>query len=273
MDMRDILHFIVEHKRQEVAGRKFNSTLKTLENSVHFARPTVSLRDTLVRSDHAGIIAEFKRMSPSKGVIHATASVEGTTTGYVRAGASALSILTDSEFFGGSSADLEAARAGNTCPILRKDFIVDEYQVIEAKSIGADVILLIAAILDPPTLKIYCSLAHSLGLEVLMEVHDEEDCRRHDAARVDMIGVNNRNLKTFEVNLETSRRLSDILPSESVWVSESGIDSPEAIVHLTQLGFRGFLVGQAFMEKPVPEEAAATFIGRLRQLEFKSRNR
>lgn len=266
--MSHILDHIVERKRLEVADRKRQVPVSFLERSAHFNRRTVSLREVLLRDGRAGIIAEFKRKSPSKGMIHSTADVKATTQGYVRAGASALSVLTDSEFFGGSNADLAAARLHNTCPILRKDFIVDEYQVLEAKSIGADVVLLIAAILDGATLRRYADLAHSLGLEVLMEVHDEEEYHRHDEATVDMIGVNNRNLRTFEVSLDTSRRLSAILPGHAVRVSESGIDSPEAIVALKDFGFSGFLMGQAFMEKAVPEEAAAVFIGNLRQLEL-----
>src|SRR6185295_12752382 len=166
---------------------------------------------------------------PSKGNINPGVSVEKTSSGYVKAGASALSILTDNKFFGGSSMDLTEARIFARCPILRKDFILEEYQVLEAKAIGADVILLIAAALAPAQIKALCHYAHSLGLEVLLEVHNEIELKDNLGADADLIGVNNRDLKTFELNVETSVKLAGLIPDSVVKISESGIESPDVI--------------------------------------------
>ena len=259
----NILDKIVEYKRKETEVRKHHYPIASLEQSAYFERATHSMKKELLREDKHGIIAEFKRKSPSRGEINFKANIEGTSLGYIKAGASGLSILTDDYFFGGRNQDLIDARSLNACPILRKDFILDEYQIIEAKSIGADVILLIAAILDPWQLKEFCSLAHSLHLEVLMEIHDEDEMRNNEDANVDLIGVNNRNLKTFEVSANVSKRLSEIIPASAIKISESGIDSPEAIIELKKFGFRGFLMGQTFMEKDDPEREATDFISRL----------
>lgn len=210
-----------------------------------------------------GIIAEFKRRSPSKGVINANASLEETTQGYVQAGASALSVLTDSEFFGGSNEDLSAARSVNACPILRKDFTIGEYQITEAKSIGADAILLIAAVLDPTTSKRLAAFAHSLGLEVLLEVHNESELLASLECGADLVGVNNRDLKTFQVSTEVSKKLAPLIPDDVVKVSESGISNPETIRDLSTYGYRGFLIGENFMKTPSPQMAAAEFIRRI----------
>src|ERR1041385_4589017 len=164
----DILEKIIAHKRKEVAERKSLYPVKLLEKSIYFSSPCVSLRKYLLRSDKVGVIAEFKRRSPSKGVINRYAPVERTSIGYMQAGASALSVLTDSEFFGGKSEDLSTARKFNYCPILRKDFTIDEYQIVEAKSIGADAILLLANVLDAKKVKAFAKFAKSLGLEVLL---------------------------------------------------------------------------------------------------------
>jgi indole-3-glycerol phosphate synthase len=263
----NILDQILLHKAKEVTERKELYPVKLLEKSIYFNTSCVSLHKYLLRSDKSGIIAEIKRKSPSKGIINPHVSIERTSIGYMQAGASALSILTDQNFFGGSSADLIEARKFNFCPILRKDFIVDEYQVIESKSIGADAILLIAAALDAPKLKMLCSLAHSLGLEVLMEVHNEKELTDNLSSGAELVGVNNRNLKTFELNVDTSRVLSRIIPASIVKVSESGIDSAETIVDLKKHGYRGFLIGQTFMQYSRPEKAAMDFIRQLRHLE------
>ncbi|CAN5353559.1 indole-3-glycerol phosphate synthase TrpC [soil metagenome] len=256
----NILDQIVDHKLKEVEERKRLYPLQSLEESIYFARNTVSLKAALLRADVAGIIAEIKRKSPSKGIINPDISVVNISTGYVKAGASALSILTDTHFFGGTNDDLMVARKLNTCPILRKDFILDEYQIVEAKSIGADAILLIAAILKPRRLKELAMFAHSLNLEVLMEVHNEDELKDNKGASVDLIGVNNRNLKTFEVTMETSKNLAHLIPDSVVKVSESGIESIEAIRELRDFGFRGFLIGQIFMQASRPEEKAFDFI-------------
>lgn len=256
----NILDEIVEHKRKEVAERKELYPIRVLEQSIYFESPTVSMRKYIQRPDKSGIIAEIKRKSPSKGVINNNLSIERTSIGYMQAGASALSVLTDKFFFGGSSEDLITARKFNFCPILRKDFTIDEYQITEAKSIGADAILLIAAILTPAEIQVFARNARALGLEVLLEVHSKEELDRSINEHIDLVGVNNRNLKTFELDLNTSRQLVNQIPSPFVKVSESGIESPETIVELKALGFEGFLMGQSFMQNSRPEEAAKEFI-------------
>lgn len=259
----DILEKIIAHKQKEVENRKSLFPEKLLEQSLYFEGQTVSLKKYLLREDKSGIIAEFKRKSPSKGVINAHAKVEKTTIGYMQAGASALSVLTDSEFFGGSSEDLSTARKFNFCPVLRKDFIISEYQIVEAKSIGADAILLIAAALTPDRLKELAGFAKKLGLEVLMEVHNEQELHSCVNEHLDVVGVNNRNLKTFETSIETSKALASLIPDEFVKISESGINDPETILDLRTHGFKGFLVGETFMKTARPENTAKEFIKRL----------
>jgi indole-3-glycerol phosphate synthase len=265
----NILDKIIEYKYKEVAERKSLYPVKLLEQSIYFSSPTVSLKKYVQRKDKSGIIAEIKRKSPSKGIINSTVSIERTSIGYMQAGASALSILTDKEFFGGSSDDLTLARKFNFCPILRKDFIVDEYQIVEAKSIGADAILLIAAALPAKRLSELAAFAKSLGLEILMEVHTEEELLSNRNAEVDLIGVNNRDLKTFSLSLDVSKKLAPLIPKERVLVSESGIDSPADIIELRKYGFEGFLMGQSFMQHSRPEQAAKDFINELNQLTSK----
>ncbi|MEX2232789.1 MAG: indole-3-glycerol phosphate synthase TrpC [Cyclobacteriaceae bacterium] len=262
----NILDQIVLHKRKEVTDRKRAVSIRALEQGFFFKAPTFSLKEFVRSKDSSGIIAEFKRRSPSKGVINANASVECTTTGYVRAGASALSVLTDQQFFGGSNEDLSLARKHSSCPILRKDFTIDEYQIIEAKSIGADAILLIAAVLDPAKSKKFAALAHALGLEVLLEVHDESELRDNLETGADLIGVNNRNLKNFTVSTDISKKLAPLIPDGVVKVSESGISTPNAIVDLKTYGYEGFLIGENFMKHAEPEVAAAEFINELNKL-------
>ena len=262
----NILDKIIEHKREEVKERKKLFPPKALEQNPFFSRPTFSMKEFVRRSDKSGIIAEFKRRSPSKGVINADAPVVQTTKGYVEAGASALSVLTDQQFFGGSNEDLSLARKNNSCPILRKDFTIDEYQIVEAKAIGADAILLIAAVLDPAASKKLASFAHSLGLEVLLEVHDDEELLLNLNAGADLIGVNNRNLKTFVVSTEVSKKLAPRIPGEFVKVSESGISSPETIATLRTYGYEGFLIGENFMRNSRPEISASEFIKKLSEV-------
>lgn len=263
----NILDKIIEHKRKEVAERKSLYPIKLLEQSIYFGSPTVSLKKYIQRKDKSGIIAEIKRKSPSKGIINNTVSVERTSIGYMQAGASALSVLTDKEFFGGSNDDLTVARKFNFCPILRKDFTVDEYQIIEAKSIGADAILLIAAVLSPTEIKQLANQAKQLGLEILLEVHSLEELKRSLTDEVTLIGVNNRDLQSFRVSLDVSRDLAPQIPKSFVKVSESGIESPEAIIELKKFGYEGFLMGQNFMQHSRPEEAAKEFVKQLSKLE------
>jgi indole-3-glycerol phosphate synthase len=262
----NILDKIIEQKYKQVAERKSLYPMKLLEQSIFFSSPTVSLKKYVQRKDKSGIIAEIKRKSPSKGTINSNVSIERTSIGYMQAGASALSILTDKEFFGGSSDDLTMARKFNFCPILRKDFIVDEYQIVEAKSIGADAILLIAAALPVKRLNELALFAKSLGLEILMEVHTAEELTSNHEAEVDLVGVNNRDLKTFVVSLEISKKLAPFMPKGKVLISESGIDSPAAIVELRKHGYEGFLMGETFMKHSRPEQAAKDFIEELNQL-------
>ncbi len=266
----NILNQIIEFKHKEVEERKSLFPVKLLEKSIFFTSPIVSLKKYVLREDKSGIIAEIKRKSPSKGMINPYVSVERTAIGYMQAGASALSVLTDKQFFGGSNEDLTVARKYNFCPILRKDFVIDEYQIIEAKSIGADAILLIAAVLEPEKVKSLTDFAHTLGLEVLLEVHDEDELRNNESRRVDLIGINNRNLKTFEVSIETSKRLSGLIPEGVVKVSESGIDNPRTILELKKFGFSGFLIGQTFMQQSRPETACKEFIDELQKIEMKA---
>jgi indole-3-glycerol phosphate synthase len=262
----NILDEIIAHKRTEVQNRKELYPTKLLETSLYFSSPAVSLKKYLLRKDKSGIIAEIKRASPSKGVLNKHVSIERTSIGYMQAGASALSVLTDAKFFHGSSDDLKAARKFNYCPILRKDFTVDEYQILEAKSIGADAILLIAAVLSPDEIKRFGAFAHALGLEVLLEVHSGEELARSLSAAdtVDIIGVNNRDLQSFSVSLEISESLASEIPSGMVKISESGIRTAQDVHRLRSAGYHGFLIGEQFMRHSRPEEACRAFVREIR---------
>lgn len=262
----NILDQIIADKKEEVAQRKSLYPIKLLEQSTYFDGKPVSLKKYIRRKDKLGIIAEFKRKSPSKGVINNSAQVERTTIGYMQAGASGLSILTDGKYFGGKNEDLTIARSFNFCPILRKDFIVDEYQIIEAKSIGADVILLIAAALKPQEIKTLGAFAQSLGMEVLLEVHNKKELETSVNENVDLLGVNNRNLGTFHTDIQTSKDLAAMIPNDFVKVSESGISDPNVVVDLMSYGFEGFLIGEYFMHKGSPEKACRDFIKQVNSL-------
>jgi len=264
--MSTILESIIAGKYREVAERRELVPVKRLERELYFASETVSLVKYLCRSDLVGVIAEIKRRSPSKGVIRQHISVEDLSIGYMQAGASALSVLTDSDHFGGSSADLIAARRCNFAPILRKDFTVDEYQILEAKAIGADVILLIAAALSPEQCANLARCARSIGLEVLLEVHSRQELDTHFNSDISLVGVNNRDLHTFNVSLDCSRSLIQAIPREVLAIAESGIADPETVVELKRLGFRGFLIGEAFMREAQPHRACRRFIERIEEL-------
>ncbi len=268
----NILDEIIKDKYKEVEERKSLYPVKLLEQSIYFQSPVVSLKKYVQREDKSGIIAEIKRKSPSKGIINAHVSVERTSIGYMQAGASALSVLTDSKYFGGSKEDLMIARKFNFCPILRKDFVVDEYQIIEAKSMGADAILLIAAALEPTKLASLAAMARSLNLEILMEIHNEVELKDNLNADVDLIGVNNRDLKTFKTELEISKQLASKIPDHFVKVSESGIENPETIIELRKYGYQGFLMGQNFMQTSRPEKACYQFVQELKRLAGISKN-
>ncbi|MGZ8538227.1 MAG: indole-3-glycerol phosphate synthase TrpC [Flavisolibacter sp.] len=258
----NILDKIVAEKRLEVERKKSTTSLKELENGKYFNRKTLSLKEFLNDNNRTGIIAEFKRKSPSKGIINEKATVEQVTSAYAKYGASAISVLTDGPFFGGSLDDLLIARA-QSVPILRKDFMVDEFQLYEAKAYGADVILLIAACLSPQEVKSLAGTSKKLGLEVLLEIHNEEELQ-HVCDEVDFVGVNNRNLKTFEVDINTSLELIHKIPSSKPAIAESGISDVETIVSLKQSGFKGFLIGENFMKSTDPGIAFAEFVQQLK---------
>jgi indole-3-glycerol phosphate synthase len=258
----NILEKIIQHKKSEVAKRKSEVSISELEKGFYFDRKTLSLKETLERGNRTGIIAEFKRRSPSKGIINDKVDVIDVTTAYAENGASALSVLTDEFFFGGSDEDLIEARI-NDIPILRKDFIIDDYQVTEAKSIGADLILLIAACLTPKEVRRLANLAKGLGLEVLLELHDENELG-HMCDETELVGINNRNLKTFEVNIEQSLTMAEKIPGNKIKIAESGIRSVDDIMLFKENGFKGFLVGELFMKEADPTIAFAEFVNTLR---------
>lgn len=258
----NILDTIVAQKKTEVALRKQQTAVTELEKSRFFANETLSLKKFLLDPAKTGIIAEFKRKSPSRGIINDRVTVEEVTTAYAKYGASGISVLTDEKFFGGSLDDLLAATI-NKVPLLRKDFMIDEYQIIEAKAYGASVILLIAACLTPAEVKAMAITAKNLDLEVLLEIHNDEELG-HICDEVDLVGVNNRNLKTFEVSIETSLNLINKIPSQKPAIAESGISDVDTIVTLRGAGFKGFLIGENFMKQPNPSIAFADFINQLK---------
>jgi len=261
-----ILDKIIAHKKKEVAKLRKEVSLESLLKSPQFKRKPISLKKALTKQNSTGIIAEFKRQSPSKGVINSEAEIIKVTQDYLAAGVSAQSILTDNHFFGGSILDLIKAReVNNTAPILRKDFIVDAFQIIEAKAIGADVILLIASCLGAKQLKDFGSLATDLGLEVLYEVHNKSELDKIDLDGK-IIGINNRDLKTFEVNLEQSLKVAESIPKNCIKVSESGISDPRIVSGLKEYDFKGFLIGENFMKTNNPGLACKEFINQLNPL-------
>ena len=262
----NILEKIIESKKAEVARRKELYPVKLLEESIYFQTPVVSFADYLRRADKVGIIAEIKRKSPSEGDINPYIDVEQLSIGYMQAGASALSVLTDTDYFGGSNSDLTTARKYNYCPVLRKDFIIDEYQLVEARSIGADAVLLIGAALPSDRVRALATFAVSLGLEVLLEVRDREELEDCFCDGVSAVGVNNRDLRDFSVSIDTSLDLADQIPSGVARVSESGISSPETIVKLAEAGYNGFLIGSYFMRHAEPQQACARLVKRVEQL-------
>lgn len=260
-----ILETIIEKKKEEVALAKARTSLISLEETENFHRECYSLKEFLLDPARTGIIAEFKRKSPSKGMLNNIASVDTVTTGYTRAGASALSVLTDTTFFDGFNRDIEEARKVNELPILRKDFTIDEYQIIEAKSLGADIILLIAAVLSPERVKTLARIAKDAGLNVLLEVHTREELESSVCDELDAVGVNNRNLADFSVRVDTSLELVSLIPDRFMKVSESGISSPDTISMLRNAGFNGFLIGECFMKEEDPGHAMKAFTAELRR--------
>lgn len=254
----NILDKIIADKRLEVASKKKQMPLSFLVKSPLMDRAVLSMSQSVMGG--SGIISEFKRRSPSKQVINHRDSVIDVVNDYERAGVSGISVLTDTKYFGGSLDDLLQARDHLNIPLLRKDFMIDPYQVYEAKAFGADTILLIAAVLSPEEVSLLSQLAYQLKMEVLLEVHNEEELKRSDLDHVDLVGVNNRNLKTFYVSIETSKELSSLIPSNKVKISESGISEVASILSLREFGYHGFLIGENFMKTEEPGKSAAAFI-------------
>lgn len=251
-----ILDTIIERKKEEIKVSKAKISIEQMKNSEFFKRKSFSLKESV--RNKSGIIAEFKRKSPSKGIINDQVQPLDVVTAYEHFGASGISILTDRDFFGGGFDDILNVRKHINIPILRKDFMVDEYQFYEAKSIGADAVLLIAACLSPGQVQEFTELAHHLDLEVLLEIHTEEELR-HFNAEIDLAGINNRNLKDFKVDLQHSVQLKDLLPKEVLSVAESGIYHIEDFKYLKEKGFDGFLMGEYFMRNEDPAKAFKDF--------------
>lgn len=259
----NILQKIVACKRKEIELLKVQNSVTLLEKSALFSRATNSLSWFLLDPEKSGIIAEFKRKSPSGGILNPDASVERITKGYTESGASALSILTDFPFFGGSSTDIAQIRNQINIPVLRKDFIIDEIQVLESKAIGADAILLIASALDKEQILKLSSLSRSLDMEVLLEIHSaaELECLNK---YVNIIGVNNRDLGTLTTSVSLSFSLANKIPEEFVKISESGISNTQTVIDLRNAGYDGFLIGEYFMSKPDPVIAFADFVKKIK---------
>jgi len=264
----DILEKIIAAKRKEIEKYKPLSSMERFRKEGFFWEiANRSLKQSLLAEGSTGIIAEFKRKSPSKGWFKTKElEVEPVVTYYNGKGAAGISVLTDEEFFGGDLDDLIQTKVISDIPVLRKDFIIDEWQIAEAKAFGADVILLIAACLSPAEVKQLAIFAKTIGLEVLLEIHNEEELG-HICDEVDMVGVNNRNLKTFEVDIHTSLNLINKIPADKPAVAESGISNVETIVSLRKAGFKGFLIGETFMKEPDPGNAFSRFVTELKSIE------
>lgn len=261
--MANILDTIVKRKKEEIEERKQKVNEQWFINSEHFNKPRYSFSKSI--KSGSGIIAEFKRKSPSKPAINAEAKSIHIVPGYAKAGASAVSILTDIDFFGGSDLDLTSARPLIDIPILRKDFVIDRYQIFEAKALGADTILLIAEILSKEEVERLAMTATEIGLEVLLEVHTADQLDKyHDCIR--NIGVNNRDLKSFTTDVKYSLDIYPQLPSDCVKISESGISDVETLVMLKKAGFDGFLIGENFMKTQDPGLACEQFINEMKSL-------
>lgn len=260
--MKDILQEIVATKRAEIDRRKRETDLQALYRQAETPRTTRhSLREAL-RSSSTGIISEFKRRSPSKGWINRDADVQSVVRAYQQAGATALSVLTDTPYFGGTDDDLRAARQACSLPILRKDFTIDEFQLVESRALGADAVLLIAAALTREQCRRFAEIAHQLELEVLLEIHDQSELDYY-SEYVDVLGVNNRNLGSFHTDVANSFRLIEQIPQEATPISESGISNPDTVKELRAIGFKGFLIGENFMKTEAPGDSLKSFINAL----------
>lgn len=261
----NILDTIVQSKKEELRLAQKQVPLTALQDAAHYHRTTLSVAARLLAPEGLPVIAEYKRRSPSKGWIHEQAHLPTVVAGYASQHVAAISILTDGPFFGGSPAHLQEARGLVDVPLLRKDFTIDAYQLHEAKAWGADVVLLIAAILSPTQVQELSHEAHSLGLQVLLELHDESELE-HVCPGISLVGINNRNLKSFEVNTDQSIRLQQQLPTHLLRVAESGIHSAETGAMLLDAGFDLLLMGEYFMKQAQPPIAIAHFAHQLKQL-------
>ncbi len=264
--MKDVLSEIVAYKRIEVERQKELFALAELEKQLSQKGEIEfhSLKESLENSK-TGIISEFKRRSPSKGWLHREADVTVVAREYEVAGASALSVLTDEKYFGGTLSDLSTTIKNVQIPVMRKDFIVDEYQIYESKLAGASVILLIAAAITLEESKLFTELAHQLQLDVLLELHDEKETD-YITPLNNLIGVNNRNLGSFKTDLQKSFLMADLLPKNAVWVSESGISDANVVKELRDAGYKGFLIGEYFMRSGSPKESLKDFIQQIEMI-------
>lgn len=258
----NILDKIAEVKREEVKRRKKSNPLRILERSAFFKLRMPSFYDALAKPVPS-VIGEFKRKSPSRGDINTSADIRHVALGYQDAGIEAMSVLTDEQFFGGNNEDLQSVAGILRIPVLRKDFIVDEYQVVESKSIGAGAILLIASMLSREETDTLSGLALQLGLDILFEIHDLADLEKINEY-IKIIGVNNRNLKTFRVSMDNSNDLLHHLPKHCLKVAESGFQSPKDVKTLYEMGYDAFLIGENFMSSEDPGVTAAEFINNLK---------
>lgn len=263
--MTHILEKIVQYKKNEVGHSKKAIPISELEKKPNFNRNCNSFVDRVLRQNEPGFIAEFKRKSPSRSDINLQANLTEVVAGYKSGGASALSILTDQHFFGGQNDFVSEVRnAHQDMPILRKEFIIDEYQVIEAKALGSDIILLICEILSKEEVIRFAQLARSLGMEVLLEMHTADQIEKYNE-HISIVGVNNRDLKSFEVDYERSKKLFDQLPGDALKITESGLSKVETCVMLYKHGFRGFLIGEQFMKQEDPGAACQHFISKFKE--------
>ncbi|MBO6212402.1 indole-3-glycerol phosphate synthase TrpC [Algoriella sp.] len=257
--MKTILDEIVDQKRIEILEKQKINSIEDFKNSENFNLPVISSKASILDESKSGIIAEFKCKSPSKGFINKDANVKDVVAGYEKYGASVVSVLTDEHFFGGSFEDLNQAKATLSIPVLRKDFIVDEYQVYETKAIGADLMLLIAECLTKDEVYNLAKTAKEIGLEVLLELHSEDQLEKVNEF-IDLIGINNRDLKTFHVDIEKSKQILKQLPKDLIKVAESGISDPKTVKELRKAGFQSFLIGENFMKNENPTEAFKKFV-------------
>ena len=262
--MSNILQKITDVKHQEVAAARAVRSLASWREEAESRTDVRGFAQALrqrVQQGQAGVIAEIKKASPSKGVIRPQFHPADIAAGYAEHGAACLSVLTDVSFFQGSAQYLQQARAACVLPVLRKDFMVDEYQIYEARAIGADAILLIAACLDDAQMHDFEACAMALGMDVLVEVHDQPELERALGLRTPLIGVNNRDLRSFEVRLQTTLDLLSQIPADRILVTESGIHTPADVALMRQHGISAFLVGEAFMRAPSPGQALSELFG------------